>query len=359
MSGPGVRLARHPPTAPGSTLPLHDDDLAQLPKVELHVHLEGTVSADTAAALARSHGEDPVEALEVETSDEGDLRYPTPFTDFDQFVRAFVATSGQLRRPENLQEATAAFVAEQERQGVVWTEATFTATTLVWQGWDAGAMWEAVTAGIGDAPVGLIVDSPRNLGTDNARRAVELTEQALASGVPIVGLGLTGPETSADTRDFAFLREEADRLGLGLAIHAGETGGPEQVTAALDIGADRIGHGIASAQDPDVLARLARDEVVCEVCPSSNVTLQIVPSIEEHPLPTLVAGGVPVVLASDDPPFFATTLTQELRHAESLLGLDRAGHAQLQRRAAAAAFLPSSRRTELVAAIDRWAAAGD
>ena len=334
-------------------MPLSDTDLQSLPKVELHVHLEGTVSAGTAAALARSHGEDPVEVLEVER-DGDELRYPTPFDDFDQFVRAFVATSAQLRRPEDLERATAAFVQRQAEQSVVWTEATFTATTLVSQGWDADAMWAAVAAGIDDAPVGLIIDSPRDLGTDNARRAVQLAEHGLAHGAPVVGLGLTGQERAAPAHEFAFLRGEADRLGLGLAIHAGETGGPEQVTGALDIGADRIGHGVAAVRDPAVLGRLADDAVVCEVCPSSNVTLQVVPRIEDHPLPAMRAAGVPVVIGSDDPPFFATTLTQELQHAEELLGLDRAGHAELQRRAAAAAFLPRGRREELVTAIDRW-----
>lgn len=331
-----------------------DEDLRALPKVELHVHLEGTVAARTAASLARARGEDPLSVLEVEPADGGDVRYPTPFTDFDQFVRAFIATSAQLRTPEDLQTATAAFVSAQERQRVIWTEATFTATTLVWQGWDPTRMWAAVARGIGDAPVGLIIDSPRNLGVTNARRAIELVEEGLAAGAPIVGLGLTGPETSADVHEFAFLRDEADRLGLGLAVHAGETGGPEQVAGALDIGADRIGHGIASVHDDAVLDRLAASGVVCEVCPSSNVTLQVVPRIEEHPLPAMRDAGVAVTIASDDPPFFATTLTDELRHAEALLGLDRAGHATLQRRAAEAAFLPAGRREELVTAIDRW-----
>lgn len=339
-------------------MPLSDTDLQSLPKVELHVHLEGTVSARTAAALARDHGDDPLEVLEVEPAGDGEVRYPTPFTDFDQFVRAFVATSGQLRRPDDLERATAAFVQSQERQQAIWTEATFTATTLVWQGWDPERMWAAVTAGIGDAPVGLIIDSPRNLGTDNARRAMELTEEGLATGAPIVGVGLTGPETSADVTDFAFLRDEADRLGLGLAIHAGETGGPEQVTGALDIGADRIGHGVSSVHDQDVLARLASTGTVCEVCPSSNVTLQVVPNIRAHPLPRMRDAGVAITIGSDDPPFFGTTLTDELRHAEALLGLDRAGHADLQRRAAEAAFLPRGRREQLVAAIDRWERAG-
>lgn len=339
---------------------LDELDLQALPKVELHVHLEGTVAASTAAELARGRGEDPFEVLEIEDDDAGGVRYPAPFADFDHFVRTFVSTSGQLRTPDDLAHVTAAFVAGQAEQRVVWTEATFTATTLVWQGWDADAMWAAVRDGLqgegGQAPVGLIVDTPRNLGPEMGRRAVRLVERGLELELPIVGLGLTGPETSAPVEDFAFLREEADRLGLGLAIHAGETGGPDQVAGALDVGADRIGHGIAAAQDDALLSRLARAGTVCEVCPSSNVTLGVVADHASHPLPEMAAAGVAVTISSDDPPFFATRLTDELRHAERLLGLDRAGHADLQRRAARAAFLPTSRRHELVSAIDAWEA---
>ncbi len=336
-------------------MPLTDADLLALPKVELHVHLEGTVSAQTAAALARARGEDPAEVLVLApdaTAD--DLRYPAPFTDFDEFVRCFVATSNQLREPADLAAATAAFVAAQREQGVVWTEATFTATTLVWQGWDADAMWDAVLQGLERAPVGLIVDTPRNLGAEMGRRAVGLVERGLARGVPIVGLGLTGPETAAPTSEFAFLRTEADRLGLGLAIHAGETGDASYVTAALDVGADRIGHGVAIVDAPDVMTRVAEAGVVCEVCPSSNVTLGVVPDLASHPLPRMAAAGVAVTISSDDPPFFATTLTDELRHAETLLELDRDGHAALQRRAAEASFMPETRRALVLRSIEAW-----
>lgn len=336
-------------------MPITEDDLRALPKVELHVHLEGTVSATTAAGLAREHGEDPRDVLVLgEDGPDGEPRYPAPFRDFDQFVACFVATSGQLRRPQDLTTITSAFVAHQRDQGVAWTEATFTATTLVWQGWDPDAMWEAVLTGLDGAPVGLVVDAPRNLEPDVGRAALELVTRGRELGVPIVGLGLSGPETEGRVEDFAFLGEEAHRVGLGWTVHAGETGGADQVARALDCGADRIGHGVSALEDADVVARLVADGVVCEVCPSSNVTLQVAPDLAGHPLPAMAAAGIAVTVNSDDPPFFDTTLAGELRHAERLLDLDRAGHAALQRRAARAAFLPPGRRSELVAAIDDW-----
>lgn len=340
-------------------MPLTDNDLAALPKVELHIHLEGTVSASTAAELARGHGEDPVEVLEVEADGDGGFRYPAPFDDFDHFVRTFVATTEQLRTPDDLQRATAAFATDRHRQRVVWTEANLTALTMVQQGWDPAELWAAIAAGLGGASVGLVVDTRRDMGVDAGRRTVALVEEGLANGAPIVGLGLTGPETFIDVHEFAFLRDEADRLGLGLAVHAGETGDADQVGGALDIGADRIGHGVNSVNDDEVLTRLGREAAACEVCPSSNVTLQIVEDLAHHPLPRMAAAGVPVVIGSDDPPFFSTTLTDELRHAERLLDLDRSEHAQLQRRAARVAFLPRGRREELVTAIDRWERDGD
>jgi aminodeoxyfutalosine deaminase len=351
----------HPPRAE-APVSLTDEDLRALPKVELHVHLEGTVSAATAAALARDHGEVPRDVLVLadhvtdDTTDD-ELRYPAPFVDFDQFVRCFVATSGQMRAPADLTAATAAFVAGQSAQEVVWTEATFTATTLIWQGWDPDAMWDAVADGLGDAPVGLIIDTPRNLPVQTGRDAVALAERGLARGLPIVGLGMTGPETSAPTDRFSFLGTEAQRLGLGFAVHAGETGGPSYVLDALAIGAQRIGHGVAIAQDPAVMAEVAARGVVCEVCPSSNVTLGVVSQMDAHPLAAMATAGVAVTISSDDPPFFSTTLTHELRHAERMLQLDRAGHAVLQRRAASAAFMPDSLRTTVLAAIDAWLAA--
>ncbi len=331
--------------------------IATLPKVELHVHLEGTISAATASALATARGEDAAEVLVLADGDDGP-RYPHPFRDFLHFVDTFVASSAQVRGPSDLATVTAAFARSQAAQGVRWSEATFTAVMMERRGWEAGAMWQALAEGLAAVPgtsVGFILDAPRDLGTDVARRTVELARDALGAGLPVVALGLTGIEGSLPVADFAFLRSAADELGIGLVPHAGEMGGPDVVADSLDVlRADRIGHGIATLADPQLLARVAEEGVVLEVCPSSNVTLGLVPSLEEHPIRALRDAGVAITVNSDDPPFFSTTLTDELAHAVRLLELDELRLAGLQRRAIDASFAPDALRTEVHAALDAW-----
>ena len=331
--------------------------IATLPKVELHVHLEGTISALTAAGLAEARGEDPAQVL-VLADGAGEPRYPHPFRDFLHFVDTFLASSAQVREPSDLATVTRAFAAGQAAQGVRWSEATFTAVTMEQRGWASGAMWEALAEGLAAVPgtsVGFILDTPRDLGVDVARRSVELAREAIASGLPVVALGLTGIEGSLPVADFAFLRTAADELGVGLVPHAGEMGGPEVVAESLDVlRPDRIGHGIATLADAALLARVADEGVVLEICPSSNVTLGLVPSLEEHPIRALRDAGVAITINSDDPPFFATTLTDELAHAVRLLELDELRLAALQRRAIDASFAPDALRTDVHAALDTW-----
>jgi len=346
-------MAPLPPPGTATDSPVTDVCLATLPKVELHVHLEGTISAETAAALARAHGQDPDAVLVLDGG-----TYPDPFRDFSHFVEAFIATSAQVRTPSDLRTVTAAFVAEQSRQHVRWCEPTFTAVTMAQRGWDPAAMWQALLDGIATAPevgVGFILDTPRDLGVDVARESIGLTRAALAAGVPVVALGLTGIEGSVHEREFTLLREAADELDLRLVVHAGEMGTPDNVAAAIDeLRADRIGHGIATVHDADLLSRVARSGMVLEVCPSSNVTLGIIDSLDVHPIVALRDAGVTITVNSDDPPFFSTTLTDELRHAVRLLELDRHGLADLQRRAIDASCAPGDIRARVHAELDDW-----
>lgn len=317
-------------------------DFEAHPKIELHVHLEGSVAADTAAELARRHGRDPAAVLPLV-----DGRYPKRFRDFQEFIDIYLAVSAQIREPGDLQIIAEAFAQAQAKQNIVYTEVTFTAITHVRHGMDPSEMWGAVSEGLeaGGGNVSLIVDTPRDNGVDAARRTVEMVEDADA---PIVGLGLTGIEGSAPEGDFRLLREAADELGLGLAVHAGETGGPERIWAALDdLGADRIGHGVASVRDTALVERLTRDNIPVEVCPSSNVSLGIFESLDAHPFPELWRAGVKVTVNSDDPPFFSTTLARELGHVARLADLTREDILELQRRAAGAAFAERDERNRL------------
>jgi aminodeoxyfutalosine deaminase len=328
-------------------------DLASLPKVELHVHLEGTIDATTAIGLARSHGEDPDVVLRLE-----DGAYPAIYRDFGHFLDVFLATSGRVRTPDDLATVAAAFARGQAAQHVRYTEATFTPLTHIDAGMEPGPMWQALRDGFAEVPdvdIGLIIDTVRDLGMDAAQRLVALVD---AADAPVVGFGLTGNEGSVPESEFRVLRAAADRFGMGLAVHAGESGTAENVRAALDdLGADRIAHGIRSVDDPELLARIVRDRVPLDVCPTSNVRLQVVPDAEHHPFPQLWRAGAQVTIGSDDPPFFGTTLTDELRLVTRLAGLTRHDLAALQRRAARVSFAPEAIKTELLRRIDAWDAA--
>ena len=145
-----------------------------------------------------------------------------------------------------------------------------------------------------------------------------------AADAPIVGLGTHGDRGHVPTEDFIPYRQEARRLGLGFEVHAGEMGPPSSIVSALDVlEADRIGHGVAAIRDEAVLTRLIRDHVVLDVCPSSNVAIGEFASLEAHPMTEFWRRGVEMTISSDDPPFFGTTLNDELRHLVRIAGLER------------------------------------
>ena len=301
--------------------------------------------------MARRHGEDPRKVLPLI-----DGRYPERFSTFRQFVDLYLAVSRLIREPEDLATIAAAFARQQAGQRVLYTEVTFTAMTHVRNGMQPKDMWSALRDGFSEAPSGcnirLIVDARRDEGAVDGHETVRVVSGADA---PIAGLGLTGVEGSVPESEFAMLREAADTLGIGLAVHAGETGGPAHVVAALDdLGADRIGHGVRSIEDQELVKRLVRDGTPLEVCPSSNISLKIFPTLEEHPFPMLWSAGANVTVNSDDPPFFSTSLTEDLGHAVTLASLSESDVAELQRRAARSAFVESEERDRLIKAIDRW-----
>ncbi len=204
--------------------------------------------------------------------------------------------------------------------------------------------------------IGIVVDAIRNDGPAELETTLRLIE---AADAPIVGVGLTGIEDTWPIEDFAFIRREADRLGLGVEVHAGEMGPPESIAASIDVlGADRIGHGVAAIYDPVLLDRLVRDRTPLDVCPTSNVQIGLLSSLEEHPVRRFWEAGVNMTISSDDPWLMGTTLTNELRSVVCLAKLSRGDLEEFQRRAARAAFLPEAERLDLEAQIDAWAATG-
>ena len=216
-------------------------DISSAPKVELHVHLNGTISETTASALARRHGADPSNALRLV-----DGRYPGRYPGFKGFLDAYMAANEFVRTPDDLELVASEFALAQAAQNVAYSEAGFTAGILVRNGMDPRAMWAALRRGLAaggsETRVALIVDAIRDRGTDDASATIRLVEEADA---PIVGLSLTGEAGREPIEAFTVLRDAATRLGMGLEVHAGEHQ-PPRVSSTHSTSSTQIGSAMAS-----------------------------------------------------------------------------------------------------------------
>jgi adenosine deaminase len=326
-------------------------DITTVPKVELHVHLNGSITEANASRLARRHGADPTTALRLT-----DGRYPGRYPNFGGFLDSYMAANQFVRTPDDLELVASEFAKGQAAQNVVYSEATFTAMIYVRNGMEPDQMWGALRRGFAaggpSTRVRLIVDVMRDLGRAEADATLRLVESADA---PIVGLGLTGVEDTVPIEEFIEFREEGRRLGLGFAVHAGEMGPPASIVATLDVlEADRISHGVAAIHDPALLERLVREQVMLDVCPTSNVGIGLFPSLEAHPFRSFWRAGVNMTISSDDPPFFGITLNDELQNVVQLAGLTRTDLAELQRRASRNSFATADAKAGYFDAIDGW-----
>ena len=326
-------------------------DIETVPKVELHVHLNGSITEATATKLARRHGADPGEALELV-----DGRYPGRYPDFEGFLHTYLLANSFVRTPEDLEYVAAEFARGQAAQNVLYSEAIFTAMICVRNGMDPIDMWAALRRGLAvcepDTKVALVIDAIRDLGPAEAAATVELVE---AANAPIVALELTGIEGNWPVEAFIPFRQAARRLGLGFEVHAGEMGPPASIVDTLEIlEADRIAHGVAAMHDRSLLDRLAREAVPLVVCPSSNVGIGLFPSLEEHPVTEFWRHNIDFSISADDPPFFHTTLIDELRHVVRLADLSWKGLRELQLRGARNSFAPPGEKAALLRAIEAW-----
>ncbi len=330
--------------------------VAGLPKAELHVHHVGSASPATVAELAARHPD-----TRVPTDPEALAEFFT-FTDFAHFIELYLATVDLLRTPDDIRTLTYEVARDLAAQRVRYAELTMTPHTSVVR----GIAIEAYTEAIEDARVAAerehgvvlrwIYDIPGEAGVPAADDTLSF---ALDHGPEaLVGFGLGGPEQGVPRAWFTSHFERARAAGLRSVPHAGESTGPGSVWDALRLlGAERIGHGTSSVQDPALLLHLAEHGIPLEVCPTSNVATRVVDHLDEHPLPRMVDAGVTVTINSDDPPMFGTTLNREYEIAAGLLGLDRAGVADLALAAVRASFAPDDVRRRLEDEVRAYAAA--
>ncbi len=295
--------------------------------------------------------------------DPEELRRFFEFRDFAHFIEVYLAVVDLVRTPEDVRVLTYEVAREMAtEQSLRYAELTCTPYTSVRPHEDGvGMPIEAYTEALEDARVaaerdfGLVLrwiyDIPGEAGLPAADATLDYALHHAGDG--LVGFGLGGPEIGVPRPQFQPHFDAARAAGLRSVPHAGETTGPGTVWDALRLlGAERIGHGTSAAQDPALLEHLAATGVPLEVCPSSNLATRAVAAIEEHPLPQFDDAGVTVVLASDDPPMFGTTLNREYELAAELLDLDEEGVRELARASVRASFAPDHVRSDLLAAID-------
>lgn len=329
--------------------------IAGLPKAELHVHLVGSASAPTVLELARRH---PDGGVPTETASLADFYR---FSDFAHFIEVYIAVNSLVRTAADMEALAVGVLADIARQNVRYVELTVTPDSHLLMGIEPDAVVEALvrarTAARDrfDLEVGWVFDIPGERGLPSGERTIDWVERWAPEGS--VGFGLGGPEIGVPRPQFAEVFARARALGLASVPHAGETTGPQTIRDAVHLlGADRIGHGITAAGDPNLMALLAERGIALEICPTSNVCTRAVSSLAEHPWQRLVDAGVTVTLNSDDPGMFDTTLLDEYRVAHEVFGVPAAGLVALARTAVDVSYAPEAIKRRISSEIDTYRA---
>ena len=324
------------------------EEIYDLPKIELHVHLEGSICPATVLALAESNG------IELPAKSLPELEEFFKFRDFPHFVDVYVAVSRCIRKPEDLRRIAYDFALGQADQNVLYTEVHYTALTVEKL---CGIPWseqrDAIAQGFLAAQeetgteTRLILDIVRGVPVEAAERNLEWVLDGHKRGL-VAAMGLSGKEGEDPVAPYAPIYAEAKRQAVPVSAHAGETKGPESIREAMEFALpDRIGHGVRCVEDVKLTRELAEKRIPLEVCPTSNVALGVFSSLEKHTLPYLLDAGLLVTINSDDPPMFGTTLTDELYRVSQQFGLDRDALYSLTLNAANVAFVGEERREEL------------
>jgi adenosine deaminase/aminodeoxyfutalosine deaminase len=304
------------------------------PKAELHLHLEGSVEPATMAELAP----------ELSTDEIGTMYH---FTDFLGFLQAFKQVVERLRTPDDYALVARRMVERLAQQGVTYAEVIFSVGVVLWKKQEPAPILAAIREAVAGSGVEVrwIVDAIRHFGPEHV---MQTAEHAVAlAGDGVVAFGIGGDEARGPAEWFGEIFRYACRHGLHLTAHAGEAAGPDSVWKALEIGAERIGHGVRSIEDPVLVRHLADHAIPLEVCLTSNVMTGVVNGLCEHPLRKLFDAGVPVTLNTDDPGLFRTTLHGEYELAARKFGFGVAQLDQIRENAFRYAFGPPRPRATM------------
>lgn len=326
------------------------DFIRTMPKVELHVHLQGATQPETWLELARRNNVD----LPAKTLDE--MRQWFAFTDFRHFIDVYIQINRALVTPDDLELMARDFLKNQAAQNIVHSEVTYTPSLRTITGEIApfaeqlaainrARAWAESEYGVS---MGVVIDIPREITPEQAEHYADWAISGFGNGVVAFGIGGYEPGNPPSKYAAAFARTR--EAGVPCVPHAGETVGPESVRNALEVCQPaRIGHGVRSIEDPALVAHLAERQIPLEVSPTSNICLKVYPTLADHSLPKLLDAGVYVTINSDDPPMFSTTLTNEYSLCAETFGWDESLIEKLSLNALRASFLSPERKTALEA----------
>lgn len=318
-----------------------------LPKAELHLHLEGAIDAATLLELKHRHGQSGSLA-EVEKL----YRYP----DFDGFLMAFKAVTEHLRSPEDYELITYGLMQQLKEENILHAEIYVSVGICLWRNQDFPAIFEGLERGRqrGERDFGIsmlwIFDAVRHFGAEAAQKVFALAVRYRDRNVIAVGIG--GDEQKAKPELFRDSYAYAADNGLHLTAHAGETAGPESIWGAINLRAERLGHGLTAAQDPDLVEELAQRQVPIEICMTSNLRTGCCKTVSEHPLKQYFDHGLMITLNTDDPAMFGTTLSHEYQLAQQAFGFTDEHLRELARNSFEASFLPAEKKLEFLNLFD-------
>jgi aminodeoxyfutalosine deaminase len=337
--------------------------IQSLPKAELHLHLEGSVDPSTLVELSRRYNTPlPTENNRYDVAGSGDVlteddvRRLYSYKDFNGFLMTFKSVTERLRSPEDYELVTYRLMQKLRQQNVVHAEVYVSVGVIRWRGQPVEPIFEGMERGRerGQRDFGVsllwIFDAVRHFGPEAAGEVFNLAARLRDRNV--VGIGIGGDEARGPAEGFRDLYKKAADNGLRLTAHAGETTGPESVWGALNIGAERMGHGLAAASDPELMEVMAQKQVPIEMCITSNLRTGVCKELKEHPVRKFFDEGLMITLSTDDPAMFQTSLNKEYEIAQQEFAFSEEHLRELARNSIEASFLPVEKKLRFMQQID-------
>src|SRR5450755_4413265 len=319
-----------------------------LPKAELHLHLEGSIQPSTLLELRQRHNMEGASLAEVEQF--------YNYKDFKGFLSAFKDVTGHLRTPEDYELITYRLMERLKAQNILHAEVIVSVGVCLWRKQDFAAIFEGLDRGRqrGEKDFGIsllwIFDAIRQFGAEKAQSVLDLAIQFRDRSVTAFGIG--GDELAGPPELFSAVYALAAEHGLHLTAHAGESAGPESIWGALNLKAERIGHGLTAEQDQELIEELAERQIPIEICVTSNLRTACCAEITQHPVRRYFDQGLMLTLNSDDPAMFHTSLIEEYALAQETFAFTNEHLRELARNSFEASFLPPERKIEFLNLFD-------